>query len=104
MPRQRAYPLTPHRIPLVRHRARPDLVLLKRLLDLLQIREQAQVSRDLGRCRAKRRKGLENVNVDLAGVGLGCHRVSEGEIEELGYAFVKRDDLNVWISFIWGWI
>jgi hypothetical protein len=93
MPRKRAYPLASHRIPLVRHRARSDLVLLKWLLNLLEIGKQPEVGRNFSCGGTKRGKRLQDINVYLARVGLGGDGVGKGKIEELGYAFVEGNDL-----------
>ena len=79
VPRERAHALGPHRVPLVRHRGRPDLRALERLLDLLEVREQAQVRRDLVRGRTEARERREHVDVDLARVRLGGDGVRVAE-------------------------
>lgn len=47
--RERAHALAAHGVALVRHCRRADLVLLKGLLDFLEVGEQAQVGAKLGR-------------------------------------------------------
>lgn len=47
MSAQTTHPLTSHRVTLVSHGAAPDLCALERLLDLFQIREQAEIRGDL---------------------------------------------------------
>ena len=44
----RAQPLAAHRVALVRHRARPDLLLAERLLDLAEVLEQPDVVAEFG--------------------------------------------------------
>lgn len=46
MPRQRANSFTSHRVPLVGHRTRSNLVLLERFLDFFQVREETNVGSD----------------------------------------------------------
>ena len=93
VPRERADPLGPHGVALVRHRGRPDLRRLERLLDLLQVREQAEVRRELvGRC-AKRGERGEHVDVDLARVSLRGDRVCVGKPRKCGDSAVQLLDL-----------
>lgn len=94
MARKGADALRPHRVPLVRHRGRANLVLLERLLDLLQVREQADVGRDLVRGRAERGERAEDVDVDLARVGLSGDGVRVLETRELGDEVVELFDLR----------
>ena len=95
MPSEAAHPLASHRVPLVRHRTAPNLVLLKRLLDLLQVCQQPQVRGHFVRGCAQTREGLEDVDVDLAGVGLGRDGVCVWEPAEFSDARIERLDLLV---------
>ena len=95
MPRQRADSLGTHGVALVRHRRRADLRALERLLDLLQVRHQAQVRRDLVRGGAKAREGCERVDVDLARVCLRRDGVRILEAGELRDKLVELLDLVV---------
>lgn len=79
MSRQRANPLTPHRIPLVRHCTTSNLVLLKGLFNLLQVGEQPDVGGDFVCGRGKGGEGREDVDVDFARVGLSGHGVGGRE-------------------------
>ena len=99
VPRQRADTFTSHRVPLVRHGTRSDLVLLEGLLDLLEVREQSDVGRDLVRGGSEGREGTENVNVDLARVGLARDRVGVLEAREFRNELVEFLDLEKRYSF-----
>lgn len=93
VPREGADPLTPHGVSLVRHRTAPNLVLLERLLDLLQVGEQPDVGCDLVCRRGERGEGGEDVDVDLARVRLASDGVGILEARELGNERVERLDL-----------
>ncbi|KAG5462012.1 MAG: hypothetical protein BJ554DRAFT_5708 [Olpidium bornovanus] len=75
MSRQSAHALTPHGVPLVRHGRAADLLLLIWLLHLLQMRQKAQVGRDLVRRGAERTQSAEDVRVDFAAVCLARYRI-----------------------------
>ena len=70
-PRQAADPLAAHRVPLVRHRRRADLLVLERLINLLAVAEEADVGGDLVEDGGDGGKIGEDEGVDDAGVGLG---------------------------------
>ena len=93
MPRERAHALGAHGIALVRHRGRPDLRRLERLLDLLQVCEETEVRRELVRGRTEGGERREDVDVDLARVGLRGDRVGVGEAREGGQSAVEFFDL-----------
>lgn len=93
VPRERADPLGPHGVALVRHRGRPDLRRLERLLDLLQVREQPEVGRELVRGGPEGGERGEDVDVDLAGVRLGGDGVRVGESRKCGDSTVQFLDL-----------
>ena len=95
MPSEAAHPLASHRVPLVRHRTAPNLVLLKWLLDLFQVCQQPQVRGHLVRGCTQTREGLEDVDVDLAGIGLGRNGVRVWEPAEFGDARIELLDLLV---------
>lgn len=93
VPRKRAHPLASHRVALVRHRRASNLVLLERLLDLLQVREQTDVGADLVCGRGERGERGEDVDVDLAGVGLARYGVGLLESRKFGHERVELLDL-----------
>ena len=82
VPRETAYSLRPHGITLVRHRTRANLCALKRLFDLFQVRQQAQIRGDLVRACAETRERREGVYVYLARVRLRGDWVRVGEPAE----------------------
>ena len=59
-----------HRVALVRHRRRADLLALERLLDLAERLQQAHVARELRRARGDAGDDAEHLRVELARVGL----------------------------------
>ena len=77
--RQAANPLAPHRVPLVRHRARPDLGRLEGLLYLLSAGEEADVRADLVRRGPEAAQPRDNIRVNLPGVSLPRHDEAAGE-------------------------
>ena len=72
-PRQPVDPLGPHRIPLVGHRARADLLALERLQHLVLVLQQAQVVGDLGAPLGHPAQEVEHLRVLLPRVGLSGH-------------------------------
>lgn len=94
VPRQGADTLASHGVPLVRHRTRTDLVLLEGFLDLFEVREQSNVGSDFVSGSTEGSEGSENVNVDLAGVGLTSDRIGVLEPRELRNEFVELFDLK----------
>ena len=89
-----AHAFAAHRVSLVRHRTASNLVLLERLLDLLEVREETNVGRDLVCGRSERGEGSEDVDVDLARVGLAGDGVGAGEAGELGDESVELLNLR----------
>ena len=69
-PRQRRDALGPHRIALVRHRRRPDLLRLERLFHLAERLEHAKVAAELRRAGGDAGDDAENLRVELPRVGL----------------------------------
>ena len=68
-----------HRVPLVRHRAGTDLVLLERLLDLLHVLEHTDVVRKLMRGLGDAGEHAEHTEIDLTAVGLPGYRIAGRE-------------------------
>ena len=94
-PGQRAHPLGPHRVPLVGHRRRADLLGLERLLDLALVGQQPQVGAEPVGALGDPRQRAEHLGVDLARVGLARDGIGLGEAERLGHHAVERLDLGV---------
>lgn len=89
VPGEGADALATHRVALVGHSRGSNLVLLEWLLKLLEVGQETDVGGDLVSSSAERCEGAENVNVDLARVGLSGDRVGLGEARELGHESVK---------------
>ena len=68
--------LRTHRVPLVRHRAGTDLVLLERLLDLLHVLEHTDVVRELMGGLGDAGEHAEHAEIDLTAVGLTGYRIA----------------------------
>ena len=92
---ERRDPLAAHRVPLVSHRGGADLMLLKRLLHLFQMLEQADVVRKFCRTLGDPAQHRQNPAVQLAGIGLP----GNGEAGLIPHFFrdfpVERADLFV---------
>ena len=82
--RERVHPLALHRVALVRHRGRADLLLPERLLDLLEVLEEPDVVRELGRRRREARERREDERVLLARVRLARDQEAVREAGLLG--------------------
>ena len=80
---QRAYALAAHRVALVRHRRRADLVLFKRLLDLLHVLQNADIVGEAVGALGDLRENAQHVIVEFARIRLPRHAV-HGGITELG--------------------
>ena len=94
-PGQRAHPLGPHRVALVGHRRRADLLGLERLLELALVGQQPQVGAEPVRALGDPRQRGQHLGVDLARVGLARDGIGLGEAERLGHHPVERLDLGV---------
>ena len=68
-----------HRVPLIRHRAGTDLVLLERLLDLLHVLEHTDVVRELMCGLGDAGEHAEHTEIDLTAVGLAGYRIAGRE-------------------------
>lgn len=68
---ERAETLTPHGVALVSHGRRANLVSLERLLELLKHGKMPDVAADTLGSATERTESVQNVNIDLARVGLG---------------------------------
>ena len=90
---QRADALAAHGVALVGHSGGTDLVLLKRLLHLLEVRQQADVRRHLHGGLADACHGGQHIVVHLAAVGLAADRHDLGKVH-LG-ADVGLDGLDL---------
>ena len=78
-----------HRVALVRHSRRTDLVLLKRLLDFLQVLQQTQVGCKLGSGLGNASQRSQRLRVNLAGVGLAGDRNHACKAEIVGNALLE---------------
>ena len=87
--RQCADTLGAHRVALVRHSGRADLVLLERLLYFLQVLQQTQVGCELGSGFCDTGERCERLRVDLAGVGLAGDRNHACKAEIIGNALLQ---------------
>ena len=87
--RQCADTLGTHRVALVRHSGRADLVLLERLLYFLQVLQQTQVGCELGSGFCDTGERCERLRVDLAGVGLTGDRNHACKAEIIGNALLQ---------------
>jgi hypothetical protein len=86
--------LASHRIALVGHRARANLVLLKRLFHLLLAGKVTDVAGNaLDGC-AESGHGVGDTEIDLAGVGLGGDAVAGWEVRLLAENLVELIDLH----------
>ena len=94
-PRQAAHPLGAHRVALVGHRRRADLVLVERLGELAHALQQAQVGAHLVAALGDAGEQREELAVQLAGVGLAGDRDAAGEAEARGDAAVELAHLGV---------
>ena len=94
MTSERANTLRPHRVALVRHGRGTDLVLLERFLDLLEVGEETDVGRDLVGSGTERGERAEDVDIDLARVGLAGDGVGVLKARELGDEAVELFDLS----------
>ena len=94
-PRERVDALGAHRVPLVRHRARPDLLLLERLLDLAERLQHPHVARELRRARRDPRDDAEHLRVDLARVRLAGDGQGRVESHRRGDPAVELAHLRV---------
>ena len=81
--------LRAHRIALVRHSGRADLVLLERLLYFLQVLQQTQVGCELGSGFCDTGQRCKGLRVDLAGVGLTGDRNHACKAEIVGNALLQ---------------
>ena len=93
--RERAETLRTHRVALVRHGRRADLVLLEGLLNLLEVGKETDVGGHLVHRGAERREGGEDIGVNLTRVGLATDGVGVREAKELSDALVESLDLGV---------
>lgn len=93
MPGEGADTLATHRVPLVGHSRTSNLVLLEGLLNLLEVGEKTNIGGDLMSGSSQGSEGTENVDVDLAGVGLSSDGVGLAEARELGDESIELLDL-----------
>ena len=94
-PGDRAHPLGSHRVPLVGHGRRADLLGLERLLDLALVGQQPQVRAEPMRALGDAGERGEHLGIDLARVGLARDRIGLVEAERRGDHAVERLDLGV---------
>ena len=93
--RQAAHALGAHRVALVGHRRRADLVLVERLRELAHPLQEAQVGAHLVAALGDAGEGGEHLAVELAGVGLAGDRHRAGEPEPGGDPGVELADLGM---------
>jgi len=92
---ERAKTLAPHGVALVSHSRRANLVSLERLLKLLEHGQVSDVATDALGSATERAKSVEDVNIDLARVGLGSADLSLVEAGLLGDELVELLDKSV---------
>jgi hypothetical protein len=92
---KRAKTLAPHGVTLVGHGGRSDLVSLERLLDLLEHGKMSDVATNALSSATERAESVENVHIDLAGVGLGSADLGLVEAGLLGDELVELLDKSV---------
>mmetsp|Transcript_11003 Transcript_11003/g.16205 ORF Transcript_11003/g.16205 Transcript_11003/m.16205 type:complete len:385 (+) Transcript_11003:367-1521(+) len=92
---QAARPLAAHRVPLVRHRAGPNLGLGKGLFDLLQVGQKPHVTAHLVRRLRDAREHTEDGKVNLPGVGLARDGDRLLEAHDLAHPLVQGQHLLV---------
>ena len=73
MPGETANPLTPHRVPLVSHRAAANLRFGEGFLNLLQVSEEADIATHLVSGLGNTGESREDVVIDLSRVSLAGH-------------------------------
>lgn len=95
MSRQRTNTFTSHRVPLVSHRTRTNLILLERFLDFFQVRKETNIGSDFVSGSSEGRQGTENVNVNFARVGLSSYGVGSLESGKFRNEFIEFLDLVV---------
>ena len=84
-----------HRVALVGHGARADLVLLERFLDLLEMAEQTDIVAHLRGRLGDAGEDRQDEVVELARVGLAAHRHGTGEAHHLRHPGIERLDLGM---------
>src|SRR4051812_30790064 len=94
MPRERIDPLGAHRIALVRHRRRADLLFFERLFDLAQMLQEAQVVTELRRRLCEARQHADDLRVDFARIRLSRYREAAREPDFLGDELLEPVDLR----------
>jgi hypothetical protein len=82
--RQGTDALGPHRVALVGHRARANLLLLEGLHHLALVLQQAEIGAELRGRLPDTSQHVQHAAVDLAGIGLPAHGDGHGEPEGLG--------------------
>jgi hypothetical protein len=78
-----------HGVALVSHGGRSDLVLLEGLLNLLEVGKETDIGGDLVSGGTEGSERTENVDVDLAGVGLTSDGVGVLEAGKFGNELVE---------------
>jgi hypothetical protein len=92
---KRAETLTPHGVALVSHGRRANLVSLERLLKLLEHGKMSDIATDTLGSATERTKSVENVDIDLARVGLRSADLCLVEAGLLGDELVELLDESV---------
>jgi len=92
---ERAQTLTPHGVALVSHGRRANLVSLERLLKLLEHSKMSDVTTDALSSATEGTKSVQDVNVDLARVGLGSADLGLVEAGLLGDELIELLDESV---------
>ncbi len=94
-PGQRRDAFAAHGVPLVCHGRRPDLLLLERLLDLAIRLQHADVAAELGGAGRHAGHHVEHGGIELARVGLSCHRERRPEADRRGHGPLQTAHLVV---------
>lgn len=92
---KRAKTLTPHGVTLVGHGRRTDLVSLEGLLDLLEHGKMSDVTTNALSSAAERAEGVQDIDIDLAGVSLRGGDLGLVEAGLLGDELVELLDKSV---------
>ena len=92
---KRAKTLTPHGVTLVGHGRRTDLVSLEGLLDLLEHGKMSDVTTNALSSAAERAEGVQDIDIDLAGVSLRGGDLGLVEAGLLGDELVELLDESV---------
>jgi hypothetical protein len=95
MARKRASTFTSHGVTLVSHGRRSNLILLKRLLNLLEVSKKSDIGGNLVNSSSEPRERLKDIDIDLSGISLSTDGVGLREARELSDQLVQLFDLYI---------